>query len=243
MTSTEAITLATSVAALLTGAATLLTVIELRRQRQSTHRADLVVLPRPFALLPSSNSWMIAGVDDSMPDGLDLPRYWLDLVNIGAGPAKNVRIKWEADLLKMAELIIDASEDNEWRVWVDKRSAEIATPHESRRVHFLDSQMRDHRPVLSASPGAQAQSRLELPPAYLDIVALHLGVSLSADRKDRSYYFEPPVPIRLHVEYADIEGFQYRKEFAIHPELFSFQSPPDSSGSGAGSGEMTVRQE
>jgi hypothetical protein len=83
-----------SLATLATALAALFTILEMRRQRRSTHRADLIPLSASFILAEnikdSYSPWSLLAnsdvVEDETPRGLHV-----DILSVGAGRESSIR--------------------------------------------------------------------------------------------------------------------------------------------------------
>lgn len=91
----ETVTLITAIAALITGAASLLMVLEMKKQRKAISRPVLKLLSKYSNARTSTGSlWSWAEKDFHGPQ--------LKLLNFGTGPALNISIEW---ILNLQELI------------------------------------------------------------------------------------------------------------------------------------------
>src|SRR5258708_26108810 len=105
MTFAEKLTLASAVGTCGAAVATLLTVLEMRWQRRTTYRPDLIAEATGFEIYPDgTDHFATISVDGKRPTGrIARQAVSLTIRNAGFGPAKNLTYSWETDVLAFLE--------------------------------------------------------------------------------------------------------------------------------------------
>jgi hypothetical protein len=110
--SQETLTLLTIIGTFLAAIATFLTVLEMRWQRRTTYKPDLIVESTGFDIYPDGRDHFgTIATDRKRPEGKRWTHLSLTARNAGFGPAKSVTFSWETDLQDFLESIgrVDAS--------------------------------------------------------------------------------------------------------------------------------------
>lgn len=232
------ITLLSSLAALITAAAALLTVLEMKRQRTTLYRPDLTVPSAPLFVYSGSYSPIGNTVHCSiqrhkLPDEppLELPLLELDCYNIGLGAAKNVQIAWNLDLKAILEVL-----------------NRVAQPHgKSVAQHELSNSMLLLPHVIPYVLPAQTldvPARIRLPYEYIKAVTLY--ASYYVRPHDQEWAEVPPEarpalhvypqsdespthalpPAILFVLYTDIGDNSHSRTYKVAPRFFRIQTLP-----------------
>lgn len=220
---TETIALLTTLATLIIAVASLLTVLEMKRQRRSGHLPDLLLVPTTFKLIwrkaASEVSWeiMSGSAEPQRSARMSLPHFPVTLKNLGTGPAKNICTTWAFDLQEYIFALNDAGALSSKTIWNEGDTVEIES--DGRSVsHGLAAQMKSSLPFLDANGG---EIQLQVPPVYLELTGAYLqqaiSESLRGERRTRLFDLPDPSSVTLKVNYADVGGFAYEKTFRIRP--------------------------
>lgn len=199
----------TAMAALVTGIASLLMILEMKRQRMATSKPVLKILTknRSATVDNESKTW---SWDDNESSYFTILR----LMNFGTGPALNVIVSWDVDLEVLVNVLkyfdpykqMDFSYKNDF-VNLDNSLHAI---HNQRTVRI------DAVPVNGVSDG----EALKIPSYY--VVAFEKYVELGllkrpkADSKNSGAIELPDFPeIYVNFEYEEINGTKLKQKFRI----------------------------
>ena len=210
----------TSVAALLTAIATLLLVLEMRRQRKALYKRQFVCEDAQFVARPS----------DGFPLGLHLSRPGSDgeaksrsqlrvrCTNIGPGPAKRVEYEWSYDPQQIIESVAATGVSVDG-IWLDGPLLRIGTDDTPEKiVHSLRGQNSGIRAVVH-SRGADDSMTLHIPPAYVDLLGLWFSATAPKPEASASVFVLEPPGITLTLSCEDIEDGRHTKRFVLRPKL------------------------
>jgi hypothetical protein len=226
MDASQLTVLATSVASLITAGATLLTVLEMKRQRRSTYLPELLLTPKSFQVIcqrtgEQIESWSIVESLSTQEDHdqLRLSEFTLQCVNVGRGSAKNVRIEWVIDIQEIIFAISDPAEKIGIRIWNDSdKFVSFEGDRIVKRIHHFSTQRREHISFVQTAELPASAIRLRVPPVYLDLLALYLGLAFKDESFDK--LIDPNrLSAQVRLRYEDIEGAAYTKQFQISPDL------------------------
>ncbi len=228
--SQETLTLLTIIGTFLAVIATFLTVLEMRWQRRTTYKPDLIVESTGFDIYPDGRDHFgTIATDRKRPEG----KRWTDLSltarNAGFGPAKNVTFSWETDLQDFLESIgrvdpsvVESAEYDAGRLLRLFDSAKRET------THNLSNQLRGRLPAIMPD----VSCALHVPSAYLQLLLLSLNVRAKretqlmharADGADRHLFdmgaFDGWPPLTLTLSCEDLGGYEHSRRFTVQPEV------------------------
>jgi len=219
------ITLLASVTAFLTALATLLTIREMKRQRKSAYKPDLLLRPTSFRVSPNDlpNQRPVIVTTGTASQGRSRTSILLQLYNAGFGPAKYIEVNWQFDCADFvrhlaglpgpAGITVDNHKKGFLNITFDgERPARI--------FHNLATQRSTSINILPP----QAEESLVVPPAYTDLLAgyvLTLSRSLSNQLQPDALSLPQ---FLVTVRYKDLEGDQHVKTFNVVPGLVAIRS-------------------
>lgn len=206
---TDLLTLASSIAGLLTAVAALLTILEMRRQRASGFRPDLLLDDADLQFVDQGAPIPVAIRRDAPVRSihpLGAPVY-LDCLNVGVGPAKRVGGRWAVDLPHFVELITGLGSPNVLSLSIEEDRALTVTPVGGRpTIHSLTNQIKVDLPFLLPASVKADPYHLPLPPFYLEILGLlvHIVSTGESERALRAAFNQVP-PLFLAIDFRDLE--------------------------------------
>jgi hypothetical protein len=228
--SQETLTLLTTIGTFLAVIATFLTVLEMRWQRRTTYKPDLMVESTGFDIYPDGTDHfgIIATDRTTRPAENASTQLFLTARNAGFGPAKNVTYSWETDLQDFLESIgrVDASvvESAEYDAG---RLLRLVDSEKRDSYYNLANQLRGRLPVIMPD----VSSGLYFPSAYLRLLMLSLNarakretqLQAGADVANRHLFdmgaFDGWPPLTLTLSCKDLGGYEHRRRFTVQPEV------------------------
>lgn len=232
--------LLTSVVGLVTAAAALLTILEMRRQRASAYKPDLLVEGANLRVLARPGDTPELARIQQSTSGPGFPHsVCLDLFNLGVGAAKRVSARWHFDFQALLEGL------SRWRAptepWAELRGDRVlqfVNASGPRSTHMLEAQLRSASAFLLPASSRSESHELRLPPAYLESISLALHLFSVAECKPSEgglrLTIGPQIPpMYVDLEFLDLENGSHRAQFRIEFKLFSLS--PGSASSQAGS--------
>lgn len=214
MTWDQVLTLLTALTGTLASLAALWTVLEMRRQRRSAYKPDLLFKECNFSLdRPVEGSPLIVSTEPR-ESGPELRRpAGIEMYNAGLGPARHITIEWRYSVEQFVDLIgalsssatspITASTTGDW-VSIDWPTG-YSSSHNLRNQGDSD--------ILVVPAGTTFE--LRLPPAYAELVAAYLGVQAAATRTSR---WETIPGLTMIVKYRDLEDSEHSVDLLLQPE-------------------------
>lgn len=226
----ETWTLLSSFAGLITAIAALVTVLEMKRQRESGYKPDLVVVS-PVSLQYKGTAGFPPFTTGTIDDPPTETKRWsafqchVDCINIGAGAARDLNAIWRFNRQGAIECIAASLANRKYRIWLDSDVTRLDFEEDGRSVMtiFTDPLTRWSAPFLFPGKSPENVFRLRLPPDYL----LFLGLSVSclpASGADEARAAPLPSipPLELEISYTDVGGDRRGAKFTLHFEFQMF---------------------
>jgi hypothetical protein len=250
--SQETLTLLATIGTLLAAIATFLTVLEMRWQRRTTYKPDLIVDSTGFGIYPDgTDHFGTIAIDGKRPAKNTWTHLSLTARNAGFGPAKNVTYSWETDLQHFLESIgsvdataVESAEYDASRLLRLSDSAKRAT------THNLANQLRGRLPAIMPD----VSSGIPFPSAYVHLLLLSLNVrakretqamQAGPDVADRHLFdmgaFDGWPPLTLTLSCKDLGGYAHSKRFTVQPEVAMLHFGDVTSAERSASIAITVR--
>ena len=223
--STETLTLLAAVTGALSALATFLTVWEMRRQRQSAYKPDVLVRQSEFKVFaphPAGQARYILTTEGSLLLADATPwSAFVDLYNAGFGPARHVQIRWRFDVDRLGALLNGQLPAGSVRIERASSGFLMVQGFGGHAGHHPERQAERHVLVIPS----QETERVPLPPVYVDLLARYAG-ALSAGSSQSPGEIELP-PIELSVQYEDLENASRSVDVTIQPELLMVATQGD----------------
>ncbi len=214
--------LITAIVAFLTAIVTLLTVAEMRRQRKSQLRPELVLDDTPFVLYRCGTYgkelvFALCSPGDPPIDSDDIHgRCGFQLINVGRGVAKDVEASWKFDQLEFAARLAPVANAVGGRVWIEGPC--ILFEKDDKSTRWIARTGQTHRlGTITATEGTRGK-RLSLDQAYSLLLASYFVAAAARAGQDNVLISKAP-SISLEMAYSDMEGKRYTKRAAIGVEL------------------------
>ncbi len=215
------------IATLLTAAAALGTVLELRSQR------NLASLPDPC--IPSAGLRIMMLRDHRLevfneggPPTEMSARARIQLQNIGVGAAKDVSYRWEFDVLEFIRIVTEFDSDKELKIlWEDDLLRVKGQPGGVASIHsnlFTESEAPNVMPAnVETTPVF-----IGLPTSYFGLLCCLIHVMPETEEEGLPEVFrffkDESVPLALHLTYRDIQGKHHHKKFAFTLSIRSLRT-------------------
>jgi len=218
METDEVITLLTAVGGFITALAALFTIGEMRRQRRSTYRPDLLLRSAHFDVYdrhPAGMDRFTLTTDRTIPfdETAWIKSASCQLFNAGFGPARHVKLTWKLNAPRFVDLVNSVCPPESLQLALQSSgNIEIARPSGGEGLRAI---AREHAVEVLVIPAQQAEE-VPIPLAFVDLIARYLGaVSTAASLSDDKWRNVPP--FRLAVAFQDLEGSRQSRDFLITP--------------------------
>lgn len=214
------------------------TMREMEKQRKASQKPELIVPNVSIFGYTNDNEIFIAThwsnkelKNDSYILG-ELPK--VVIYNIGAGAAKEIKIKWDFDLKSTLQTIQDYCYKNSIPVVVDSQNGFLTIEFIGNESHsnidaFANIEQPFIMPVSINSLGFEA----DLPLTFLNLVSIlvflkiHQSNMIIGEKGEfhvSKYSFEIP-PLYFELHYGDIGGNRYKKKFDVKFKILMSRYP------------------
>jgi len=209
-----------NLATLATAVAALLAILEMRSQRRSSYKPDLVVEAATFVVSRIPAGYRLVTASRQSSTEAEIVRYLdriaLKCANVGAGTAKNISYRWSCDFLKFVERIGRLDPSAAAMITVDDRLLSIGV--EPASTHHLAPQLRGH--VLAVRPDADQETDFPLPYVYLGLLGVYFESAARATADiSRFENIAVGVELELALSYRDLDNSVHQKVFRVVPHL------------------------
>jgi len=181
---TEYITFTSAAAALVTALATLIVVIEMRRQRLSAFQPEFAIMQSKLHVWRDKHNYFQITINDNVPElfHLDLERPTvLMIVNVGLGAAKAIQVQWDYDILNFIRVVKAFDNEDEFNIVSEDDRLHISSTKInelsctcSYGKHFIES-----LPYILPAAVESTPRALTLPYSYLSLLKIWTYLSLS----------------------------------------------------------------
>ena len=209
----ETATLITALAALVTGAASLVMVLEMKKQRTAISRPVLKLLSK-YCNAESSgrNPWVWE--DESSY------RQSLIFLNFGSGPALNISIEWKLDYQELIGILKRFDPYDQLKIEQDGRFI-----HFDESSHNVENQKTHKLEAMPVYSGGNKTS-LNIPSSYIagfeKFIQLAFIDRLKDEDEHSKGYNVPDFPsIKAEVNYEDINGNKIKQSFKVKLQITS----------------------
>lgn len=218
----------TAIATLVTAVAALLTILEMRWQRTSSYKPDLVVSDSPLVVyrMPDGGIFPFTfRTDGSRPSKESASSLFNSLpdvrcINVGVAQAKRVRYRWAFDAQQFIQQISAIDVDWGTKILVDRDV--IRFEHPAIQAMFRIGSSTDER-LTAVSPGGITNGTpLQVPFSYLALLSAYLQAAQSHLASTDSWTWSDPVALTLTLDYRDIGETDHRKQFQVSPHFVAF---------------------
>ena len=219
----------TSFISILTLIAIYLTIAEMKNQRKSSFRPNLVMKSQVYGIRFNDEQYLIYDIleENEMQNSSgsnELPFITAKLFNVGLGPAKYLEFEWDYNIVSLVSLlnenqsqynfIIKKENDNQDNLIIYRKDKQLF----KNELDFKG--YRDYALPVSISPRG---IEVFIPFSYLEIlVCVAFLYKFSEDEKAKLYYYEifrSNLKIKTKVLYKDIEGNSCKQYFTFVPYL------------------------
>ena len=222
----------TNVATLATAVAALFAILEMRWQRKSSYRPDLVVSGFPFRVHkpagPTSQLELITEPQTFTTNiGLAASPAHVRCVNVGVGHAKRLMFEWSFDPTRIVEAIAQLDVQRAEAIFIEENAIHFGTPELplARASHYLRHQLRATAPSLA--PGDSVGAGLAVPFVYSTLLGEYFAAVASSPRTSTKFALAIE-PLQLCIQYSDIGDTIHRRRFIVVPNMVAIMSSPSS---------------
>lgn len=208
----------TNIATLVTAVAALLVILEMRWQRHSAYKPDLLIADCPLIIYRLAEEYKVRTT--AQPPNEPSDRYAdaiIHCVNVGVGQAKNVRYEWGFDVTGFVEAIGQMDSNLASTVWIDGPWLNFEAPAKS--MHSLSNRLRGKIAVIAA--GDAVGGTIFFPSAYLRLYSVYADTISRLTPVDSVLMFPDPAPLTLCLQYEDIGDNGHDKKFTFVPQIIS----------------------
>jgi hypothetical protein len=206
----ETATLITALAALVTGAASLVIVLEMKKQRIAISRPVLKLLSKYCNAKSSGRNPWVWEDEGYRPS--------LNFLNFGAGPALNISIEWKLDYHELIGILKRFEPCEQLKIEQDGRFI-----HFGDSVHNVENQ-KTHK--LEAMPvySGDNKTNLNIPSYYITGFEKFIQIAFikppkDQDKQAKSYNVTDFPSIKAEVNYEDINGNKIKQSFKVQLQI------------------------
>lgn len=212
----ETATLITALAALVTGAASLFMVLEMKKQRTAISRPVLKLLSKYCNANSSGrNLWNWEGKSSYGPR--------LNFLNFGTGPALNISIEWKLDYQELIGILKRFDPYDRLKIEQDGRFI-----HLDESFHAIENQKTHKLEAMPVYSGGN-KTNLNIPSYYIAgfekfIQLAFIDRPKDEDKEAKSYNVPDFLPIKAEVNYEDINGNKINQSFEVQLKISSIET-------------------
>ncbi|MFW6272846.1 MAG: hypothetical protein ACOC2U_03605 [bacterium] len=234
-TITDWISILAAIAALITAVVTLLTVREIKKQREHSYQPDLDIANFNVYVYRYDNDEEDEDYnknliflfyskqklnDDTKIDGYN--ELVLDVNNIGFGAAKTINWKWDFDFVAVKKLL-NLSE-NEFKLEKEKDELNIEIP--DLRIgwayYLVEENETDYINFILPYSIENRENTFRLPNYFIDLFWLYKSKGVVSKTYDSDENFPP---LKLTMTYLNIDGKKFEKRFNIYLKFHHISHP------------------
>lgn len=203
----------------------LYTIIEVIKQRQSSYKPEIIILDDYFDVNTNNYSYLYINknsenknIEDSFLNNMN---FNVKLINLGLGTAKNVKVKFEIDIMKYLKKFYSFYENKSnnmesFECELNRNSLYIVPPkYFGNKIHFnIDNPSKHKFNYILPVSILDNLTELKIPAyiTYIHSIILHLGWKYqNLEKTDFEFNIE--------IQYEDIGGKKFEKKFKISFEI------------------------
>jgi len=228
------ITIISALAAFFAALAALFTVREMQRQRRSMYRPNFALLQCSICAHRNNKGLIeISNSPLSTQSGDGFSETTIPAANVGMGSCKNVKLKWEYDILEFVRIIKHHDKEEEFEITYEHERLDIRGNTEFLLSPFHNLSNQNETEIAYVVPVTVQSTPVELriPFAYLALYKAWLYLRLANMEKESTSDnpFEPPPPINITLQYQDIGNEQIDQKYQVvfHHEGFMPNKPDE----------------
>lgn len=205
-----------NIATLVTAAAALFVILEMRWQRQSGYKPDLLVTGFAFNLKELELGVFSDGTEE-IADAMLHPKYFRsECANVGVGYAKSIQLFWQYDALAFIARIAHLDPKIGAAIQLDSGMLQIEKP--MRVTHMVSNQ--NHAAISFIAPGSTIAIP-RIPNAYIDLLQIYMSTMISAVSDGSGVYDLEFEELSLTIDYLDIGSQRRQQRFVFRPQIHS----------------------
>lgn len=208
-----------TVATLLTATASLLIVLEMRWQRRSSHRPELVVENAQVSVFKQGlgdHHWgCLKHGSEGTSGGTN--KDSIECRNIGTGQAKQVEFEWTFDYHAFIAKIGELDSRSASQIWIEDDFLTVNSEGSLGSSHNLPRQLRGSLPTVGLTESGTVS--VPFPSVYLALLsawAFALSKTNSPPREELASF-------SLTLRYRDMTNVSYTKRFNAQPHIISIR--------------------
>lgn len=234
----EYLTLAnlSSWAAFVTALAALFAILEMRRQRTSGYKPELLLLSQSFSFHETTSGPYPVEVTAATETAGDLAssahEVRLECLNVGTGPAIDVVAEWHVDVPALIAKVTPTLANRGVSAWFDSGNGVLSFELEGRMIeaHSTTAQMRCSYPFILPVQGRSSPTIIPLPAAYVKLVALLASAEVTRDGPLSPL---PDLPnLQLNLSYKDLGGKRFKDRTCVEASLAELSFMREGEGGG-----------
>ncbi|HBC3492198.1 TPA: hypothetical protein KDY92_004281 [Vibrio alginolyticus] len=213
------ISLGSSVGALVAALIALISLFELIRQRKSSYKPDIAILPSKFTIEHKSESGA-SPLFWSDIDSNDTGFRKLRAVNVGLGVAKDVNVKWRFNVSSLYDQVAKSMpNDSPLSARLELTGDEIGLKKSGFSESLpLTSEPENELPYLIPTSIAKDECFINIPASYEALVSLWVS---SKVRQDAVWDFCEIEPLELQISFYDLGKTKHMHKFVLKPKFES----------------------
>ena len=213
----ELVSAVSSFAALLTAIIVFFTLIEMKRQRQSTYKPNLMFKPVSFSLSASFTDvlqYTISSKGNESSNDKMHARLFSEIYNIGLGSAKNLAVTWTFDYKKSIERI--ENEDSKLGVSISIDNDFLKIKEKNEMWINLVNDLNQNTDYLLPTSITSEPGKVRIPTSYVHLLSLYFIFCIYNDPEIESPLELKDFPeLKMIIKYQDIEEHYHIKKYRI----------------------------
>lgn len=223
------IALVSSIAVLLTSIIILFTLFEMKKQRRSLYRPDLILTSNLFYVYAKDLYhefhpfiWSCEKYDGEIEKHKTSTNYFINFYNIGLGSAKFLKINWEFNYKKLFSEINKLKQKDDFEIKLNKEFLLYSLGDKYSVRIQLDAD--NYYEINHSLPShiTKEQNSLRLPTSYFDLISIYIFYLIKNFKNDfdKIFNFIKECPsLKLKISYYDIENNNHTQTFKVVPKF------------------------
>lgn len=221
----EIISAVSGFAALLTAIIVFFTLIEMKRQRQSSYKPDLTFKPVHFSFSATFTDALQHKISSKKINGDSNKAHYepsTEIYNVGLGSAKNLCVTWRFDYQKAIKLIKNAEGKFGLTISLENMLLQI----KDKVVTWIEItyDLRQDIDYLLPASIANETARLLIPSSYVHLLSFYFIFHVYKNPDENILFNFADFPeLKMNTKFNDIGGKTYSKKYKINPRRLSMQ--------------------
>lgn len=222
----ELISLISSVAALVTAIIVFFTLIEMKRQRQSSYKPDLICKPLRFSISANTTDnlqHVISTIDNRDKSDQDHHSSDGEVFNIGLGSAKNLCVTWRFDYEQATELVNKLNVELGLTISIEDNILIIKDKNGGTCIDLEHDLLQSIDYLLPVSIENKPAPIL-IPSSYVHLIGLYSVLRIYRDPEITLNFGLSDFPqLGMTTDFNDVGGKGYKKKHRVNPRRLAME--------------------